>query len=294
MKRKNIIKKIKPYGYILPLGILLCAFYVVPIIMSIFFSFTKYNIMAPPTFIGFDNYAKLFADKTLITAIGNTVKFSAVVVPIQTILALVMAVWINKRSESMAAKFAKGAIFIPVLSSMVLIGMVWKSLLSGDASPINQLLSVVGLSASNLLGNSKTALPTLMFISIWKNVGYFMVIYISALMDVPKSYYEASTVDGANKWQEFKNITLPLLKPTTIMGVFLGVIWSLQVFDLVYTLTGGGPGMSTMTIVMHAFNLNFKNFNSGYAMAVANVLFLLIAIASILQKTLIKKDKSTF
>lgn len=294
MKRKNIIKKIKPYGYILPLGILLCAFYVVPIIMSIFFSFTKYNIMAPPTFIGFDNYTKLFADKTLITAIGNTVKFSAVVVPIQTILALVMAVWINKRSESMAAKFAKGAIFIPVLSSMVLIGMVWKSLLSGDASPINQLLSVVGLSASNLLGNSKTALPTLMFISIWKNVGYFMVIYISALMDVPKSYYEASTVDGANKWQEFKNITLPLLKPTTIMVVFLGVIWSLQVFDLVYTLTGGGPGMSTMTIVMHAFNLNFKNFNSGYAMAVANVLFLLIAIASILQKTLIKKDKSTF
>lgn len=292
-KMKSRLKKLKPYGYIMPLGILLCTFYVLPIIMSVFFSFTKYNIMAPPTFIGFDNYSKLLEDKTLITSIVNTMKFSIVVVPIQTILSLLLAVWINSRASSRAAKFAKSAIFIPVLSSMVLIGMLWKSLLSGDTSPINQILSIFGLSATNLLGNSKTALPTLMFISIWKNVGYFMVIYISALMDVPKSYYEASRVDGATKWQEFKSITLPLLKPTTIMVVFLGVIWSLQVFDLVYTLTGGGPGMSTMTIVMHAYNLNFKNFNSGYAMAVANVLFFIIATASIVQKTFIKKDKST-
>ncbi|WP_243686395.1 carbohydrate ABC transporter permease [Clostridioides difficile] len=109
-----------------------------------------------------------------------------------------------------------------------------------------------------------------------------------------KHCYEVAKVDGATKLQEFIKITVPLLKPTTIMVVFLGSIWSLQVFDLIYTVTGGGPGISTMSIVMHAFNLNFKNFNSGYAMTVANVLFLLIAVVSILQNKLVRRDNSDF
>lgn len=297
IKNKKTLKKylnsIFPYGYILPIGIIIVAFSVLPIIMSIFFSFTKYNIMQPPEFIGLENYKSLFTDKALMESIKNTIRFSVVTVPIQTILSLLLATWVVRGTSGRISNIVKGAFFIPVLSSMVLIGMVWKSLLNGDASPINQFLSLFGVNATNWLGSSKTALNTLMMIAVWKNVGYFMVLYIAALMDIPNSYYEAAKVDGSSIWRVLKDITVPLLKPTTIMIVFLGIIRSLQVFDLVYTLTGGGPGMSTMTVVMHAYNLNFKSFNSGYAMAVANVLFLIIAIISILQKTLLKRDKSS-
>lgn len=289
-KKSLNMKVIKPYMYIIPMGVILLSFYVIPILMSIFFSFTKYNIMTPPEFIGLDNYKRLLTDKMLMESIKNTLKFAVVVVPTQTVLALIMAVWITNKGKSKIASFAKVVLFIPVLSSMSLIGMVWKSLLNGNTSPISQIMSLIGINASNLLGDSKTAIFTLMAIAIWKNVGYFMVIYISGIMNLPKECYESSRVDGATKIQEFLKITIPLLKTTTIMIVFLGVIWSLQSFDLVYTLTGGGPGMSTMTIGMHAYNLNFKSFNSGYAMSVANILFLLIAIASILQKKLLKKN----
>lgn len=289
-----LFNKVKPYLYILPLGILLFSFYVLPIIMSTFFSFTKYNIMTSPEFIGMDNYIKLFSDKTFIISLFNTIKFAIFVVPIQTFLAIVLAVWVNSRKKTLIGKFAKAVIFIPVIASMISVGVVWKAILGGSDSLLNQLLGMFNVGPFNFLGDMKLSLYTLMAINIWKNVGYFMVIYMAALMDIPRSYYEAAKVDGANKLQQFRSITLPLLKPTTIMVVFLGSIWSLQVFDLVYALTGGGPGMSTMTLVMYAYNLNFKNFNSGYAMAVANVLFLLIAIITIIQKKFLKKDNSIY
>lgn len=297
IKKKNKLSNLrnfKAYLYILPLGILLFSFYVLPIFMSIYFSFTKYNIMTPAEFIGLDNYRKLLTDRTFIASVWNTLKFAFFVVPIQTFLAIVLAVWINSRKKTFIGKFAKAVIFIPVIASMISIGIVWKAMLSGSDSPVNQLLNIVNLGPFNFLGDVNLSLYTLMGISIWKNVGYFMVIYIAALMDIPKTYYEAARVDGASKLQQFWGITLPLLKPTTVMVVFLGSIWSLQVFDLVYSLTGGGPGVSTMTMVMHAYNLNFKNFNSGYAMAVANVLLLIIVLITIVQKKLLKKDNSIY
>ncbi len=292
--KRKILKKFTAYGYILPIAILLVSFYVLPIIMSIYFSFTKYNIMAPAKFVGFKNYLNLANDKMFMESLKNTIIYTAVVVPLQTIIALLMATWLTKREKSKLNEFVKGVMFVPVISSMILIGIVWRIFLNGEASPLNMIFSSLGFNAPNWIGDTKLALPTMMGISIWKNVGYFMVIYISGIMDIPKSYYEAARVDGASKLHEFFHITIPLLKPTTVMVVFLGCIWSLQTFDLVYTLTGGGPGMSTMTMVLHIYNLVFKQFRVGYAMAVANVLFLLIAIISILQSKLLKKDKSIY
>lgn len=291
---RKFLKKLGPYGYLLPLGILLTSFYVIPIIMSFIFSFTKYNIMTPAKYIGLKNYSHIFKDKMFVAALKNTVYFTIVVVPVQTILSLVMAVWLTSREKSKFIEFVKGVMFIPVISSMILISIVWRILLNGDASPLNSIFTMLGFNAPNWLGSSKLALPTMMMISVWKNVGYFMIIYIAGLMDIPQSYYEAAEVDGASKWQVFKKITVPLLKPTTIMVTFIGCIWSLQTFDIVYTLTGGGPGLASMTIVLHVYNLAFKQFNAGYAMAVANVLFLVIAIISILQKKFLQRDKSTY
>jgi multiple sugar transport system permease protein len=173
---------------------------------------------------------------------------------------------------------------------MILISIVWRILLNGDASPLNILIGYLGLSP-DWLGNTDLVLFTLMGISIWKNIGYFMVLYIAGVMAIPKVYYEAAQVDGANSIQQFFKITIPQLRRTSVLVVFLGIIWSFQIFDLVYTLTGGGPGNASVTIVYHIFNLNFKQFNTGYAMAIANILFLINALLVIAQKKFIKTDE---
>ncbi|WP_142413990.1 carbohydrate ABC transporter permease [Hathewaya massiliensis] len=292
MEKKHRFKSLGAYGYILPLAIILVSFYVIPIIMSLFFSFTKYNIMAPAEFSGLSNYKALFKNKMFLDSLKNTAIYTFGVVPVQTILSMLMAVWLTRRGGKLA-NIIRGLMFIPVISSMVLISIIWRLLLTGG-SPIASLFNLFNLTMPDFLGNPKFALPTLMVIAVWKNVGYFMVIYIAAIMDIPKSYYEAARVDGASKWREFWDITVPMLRPNTIMVVFLGFIWSFQSFDIVYTLTGGGPGTATMTLVLHIYNLAFKQFNAGEAMAVANVLFFIIAIASIAQKKFLRKDQSIY
>jgi len=288
-KRKWRIWEMTSYAYILPLLVILIGFYVIPIVMSFALSFTKYNIMQPPTYIGAKNYMKLFTDETFIKSIQNTFLFMICVVPIQTIGALLMAVWLTAWKRSWLARFVQSVMFIPVISSMILIGIVWRILLNGDTSPLNMVVDWLGF-APDWLGDSDIALFTLMGISIWKNIGYFMVLYIAGLMEIPAVYHEAAKVDGANIFQEFFAITIPCLRKTTVLVVFLGIIWSFQIFDLVYTLTGGGPGNATMTMVVHIFNLNFKQFNTGYAMTVANVLFLINATFVIVQKRFLKSD----
>lgn len=289
IKIKNPFMKLSGYGYILPLCILLISFYVIPILMSFVLSFTKYNIMKAPTYAGLKNYLKLFRDKTFIESMKNTFIFMIGVVPLQTIGAMIMANWLNSIKSSFLGKFVKGAMFVPVISSMILTSIIWRILLNGESSPLNLFVGLFGLSP-DWLGDTHLSLYTLMGICIWKNIGYFMILYIAGLMDIPKVYYEAAQIDGANKIQEFFKITIPQLRKTTVIVVFLGIIWSFQIFDLVYSLTGGGPGNSTMTMVVHIYNVNFKQFNTGYAMAIANVLFLINALLAIAQKKFLKVD----
>lgn len=292
-KPKPSWKTFSPYAYILPIGLTLLCFTIIPVIMSIALSFSKYDILTPPVFNGLNNYRKLLGDKTLRAAVGNTLAYAAIVVPIQTILSMMLAYLVVKQGSSPVARFAKAAFFIPFLTASSIIGIVWKALLTSDLPVVDGFFAIFGLKASFLLGSSKTALITLAGIAIWKDLGYYMVIYIAGLMDISKSYYEAAAVDGAGPWVEFSRITVPLIKPTTILIVFLGITNSFKVFDLLYNLTGGGPGMSTTTIVMHAYNLNFKSNNSGYAMAVSNVLLLIVAVLSIAQKKFLSKDASS-
>lgn len=288
IKIKELINKFYPYILISPLFCVLTLFYIVPIIMTFILSFTDYNIMTSPVFNGFSNYKNLLKDKIFIKSIVNTFYFMIIVVPVQTTLSFIMAYWLTSWKDKLIAKITKLIIFIPVITSMVLVSILWRILLNGETSPINLVTSIFGKTSANWLGSSKTALPTLMVIFIWKNIGYFMILYIAGLMNIPKSLYEAAKVDGANELKRVLHITIPLLKRTNVMVIFLGTLWSFQVFDLVYNLTGGGPGTSTMTMVVHIYNLSFKQFNTGYAMAVANILLFIVAVLSIIQKKLLK------
>lgn len=295
-KRMFCIKRLagrgRPYGFIGPLSLILFTFYVVPILLSLYFSFTDYNIIKDPSFIGLSNYRSLLEDKVFKTSLKNTFIFTLGVVPAQTLLSLIMATWLVSRGKSRLTEFVKGAMFIPVISSMVLVSIVWRILLNGEGSPLNMILELLNITQPNWLGDSSIVLFVLMGITVWKNTGYFMVLYIAGLMEIPQNYMEAARVDGAGRLRVFYHITLPLLAPTTIMVAFLGIVWSLQTFDLIYTLTGGGPGNASMTLVLHIYNNAFKNFNAGYAMTMANILLFFSAVAAILQRGLLKRERS--
>jgi multiple sugar transport system permease protein len=269
--------------YILPSFVLICFFSLIPILMNVYFSFTKYNVIQPPQWTGLSNFSRLIRDVYIGASLRNTVVYTLITVPVQTVLSLVLAAIIAEGFRKKYGEFLKGALFIPVISSGILVGTLWLLLL-GTRGPVNIIIRFFGLPAVNWLGNTSTALPSVAATAVWKNVGYFLVIYYAGIMDIPISLYEAARVDGASGMQRFFYITLPSLRNITYLIVTLGTIWSFQVFDLVYTMTGGGPGMSTVTMVLTTYRVAFKEYNMGYASTIALLLLALVLIVSILQK----------
>ena len=292
MKKKKGLSVLAPYLYIAPISLILLTFVAGSLIIAICFSFTKYNIITPTQFNGLYNYQKLFRDTKLHLSIINTLKIAAICVPLQILCSTLFAVLIGSRQKTLLGKLAKAALFIPVLSSSAVVGTVWKAILNGGNPVIKGIFGIFGINPTMLLGSSKTAIVTVALLMVWKGMGYYMIIALSSLMSISGSYYEAARVDGANAWDLLTKITLPLMKPTIIMNTFLATISSMQVFDMIYTMTGGGPSMSTTTLVMYAYQLTFKNAKSGYAMAVSNVLMLIILIIVLFQQRFIRRDAS--
>ncbi len=280
------------YGYIAPISIILIVFVGISLILSVVLSFSKYNILLPPEFNGIENYHRLLTDQKFLTALTNTLKLLVYIVPLQTVLALVVSAMITSRRHTFLGKLANIVIFIPVLSSNAVVGTIWKAILNGHVEAVENLFSFFGINCSMLLGDADSALLTVAMVSVWKSLGYYSVLYISALISIPDNYYEAAKVDGAGRLARFFYITLPMLKPTTILVVFLGVTSSLQCFDIIYNLTGGGPAMGTTTLVFYAYDLCYKSARAGYAMTVSNMLFLLILITVIAQRRFMRRDVS--
>lgn len=276
------------YLFILPSFILILIFSIIPIFMTFYLSFTEYNVIQSPVFIGLRNYMQMIKDPFVSASLINTIIYTAIVVPVQTILAMIIAATIADMFRNSLGDFFKGSLFVPVLSSGILVGTIWSTIYATDGGLINNILGLINIPKVNWLGQTSTALLCICIVSIWKNVGYFMVIYYAGIMSIPKSLYEAAEVDGASKTERFIYITLPSLSPVTYLIVTLGVIWSFQVFDIVYVMTGGGPGMSTNTLVLTIYNSGFKNYNMGYASAIAFLLFFIVIIVTLLQKKLIK------
>ena len=200
---------------------------------------------------------------------------------------LVLAAVIAELFHNKFGNFVKSSLFVPVIASAILVGTLWFTLLS-PRGVVNSIIHAFGLPSVNWLGGKLTSMLSVCIVSVWKNVGYFLVIYFAGIMDIPRSLYEAAEVDGANAFQRFFKITLPGLSSVTFLVVTLGTIWSFQVFDLVYTMTGGGPGTSTVTLVLTTYNAAFKEYNMGYASAVAMLMFVFVLAVSGLQKLLLK------
>ena len=277
--------------YILPSFVLIFAFSLLPLAMNVYFSFTKYNVMQPPQWIGLANYVRLFNDQFVRASLINSGLYCAIIVPITTALSLTIAALITEKFRGRYGRFVRSSLFVPVIASSVLVGTLWALLLTPQG-PINMLLGYVGVPRIGWLGGRVTAMLSVCMAMIWKNTGYFLVIYYAGIMDIPVSLYEAAEVDGASAVQRFFRITVPCLKNTTYLVITLGTIWTFQIFDLVYMMTGGGPGTSTMSMVLTIYNAAFKERSMGYASAIAMLMLVFILLISLVQKLLMRGGKT--
>ncbi len=280
-------ESLQGFAYIAPSLILILTFSVIPILMSLYFSFTDYNVLQAPQWAGVKNYVRMLRDPYVRASLKNTFFFTLVTVPIQTVLSLILAAWIAEFFHNHFGNFIKSSLFVPVIASAILVGTLWFTLLS-PRGVINTILNFFHIPSVNWLGGKMTSMLSVCIVSIWKNVGYFLVIYFAGIMNIPHSLYEAAEVDGASPIQRFFHITLPGLSNVTYLVVTLGTIWSFQVFDLVYTMTGGGPGTSTVTLVLTIYNAAFKERSMGYASAIAMLMFVFVMLISGVQKLFLK------
>lgn len=277
--------------FVLPSFAILLVVMIIPIAMSMYFSMTRYSVLGSPTWTGAENYAKLLDDDLFVASLRNTVVYTLISVPLQTIIALLLADLLAKRFRNRFGAFARSALFIPVMSSMVVVAVVWRTILGTNDGAVNLFLQAIGLERVNFLGDPTLALWVVGLVTVWKNIGYFLVIYYAGIMEVPGELYEASALDGAGRTAQLWHVTVPALRPVTLLVVILGTIWSFQVFDLVYVMTGGGPGGATTTIVMMIFQAGFQNFQMGYASAMAMILFALILVIAIVQRRVLKSNE---
>ena len=292
LKKRQKREALQGILYVLPSFILIIGFCVIPIFMSGYFSFTSYNIMTPPKFVGLENYMKVFQDSYVADAAKNTLLYVAMTVPIQTILALVFAAFLAYKMQTKTGGLLRSLMFIPVIASAVTAGTIWRIILNTDGGLLNSILNFLHIDSVNWLGSTKTALISICIVAIWKNVGYFLVIYYAGIMGISRDLYEAAKVDGATSIQQFFKITMPMLKPITYLVVTLGIIWSFQVFDLSYLMTVGGPGRSTVTLVMGIYNAAFKQYKMGYACAMAMLLLAIILVINLIENLFFKEKEA--
>ncbi len=273
------------WGYLLigPMMLGFAIFFLFALLVSLGLSFTDWNVLASPNWVGLDNYARLLSDSAFQQALRNTVALSVPHVVLRIGFSLALAIALNSQIRFRA--FYRTIFFIPVLTMPVATGTVWKWLYDPSYGPINYALGQLGLPRPTWLSNPNTALMAVVIVLLWSGVGYDMIIFLAGLQNIPRDYYEAAQLDGASRWRQFRDITLPLLTPTTFFLVVVAVIHSLQVFDLVYIMTEVEHTTTNQfpTIVYYIYDEAFRNFRMGYATTVAWVLLVLILLFTLLQ-----------
>ena len=269
------------YIFLLPNVVLFAAFTIYPIFASFYYSLNKWDLHSPMEFVGLSNYRALFADPIFRKVLFNTFYYTAGVIPFQTALALLIAVGLNQKLRFMTVY--RAVYFVPVVTSAIAVSLVWQWMYQPQYGVINSMLGFVGIEGPNWLFSRTWAMPAVIIMSIWKNVGYSVVLYLAALQGVPESLHESAMIDGANAWQRFRKITIPMISPTTFFIIVLSVIGSFQSFDQVYILTQGGPSRATSVIAHYLYQNGFQFFAMGYAAAIAYVLFALLLIMTIIQ-----------
>ena len=291
--KKNINKKFvwTPYLFLLPAIAFLALTSFLPIFQAIYLSFTNYDFIGNPSFIGWQNYGNLWGDRTFWKVMSNTLIYLIFVVPSLVILSLTLAILVNQKLRSI--KFFRAVYYFPVIVSVVVAGLAWKWVYAENGI-LNYFLSMISGQTVKIpwLTSPHTAIFAIMAVVIWRGIGYYMVIYLAGLQAIPADLYEAAAIDGSDGWRKHWDITIPLMQPYIILVSIISSISAMKIFEEVYIMSQGGPANSTKTVVYYLYDKGFTSLEMGYASAVGVFLFLIIFVISILTFKFINPAKT--
>lgn len=281
--KKKIRTNLIGYSFVIPNFIGYAIFIFLPVCFSFVLSVMKWDGSdAPMEFVGLDNFAKLIHDSTFIISLKNTVWYAVFTVPLTLVAALAIAILLNSKIRGIVAY--RTAFFFPYVASLVAVGAVWNMLFQPEFGPVNEMLRFFGVeNPPKWCASTDWAMWVIIIVSVWKYMGYYMVVYLAALQGISQDLYEAASIDGATGWKKIRYITIPMLTPTTFFVVIMLTIQCFKVFDLIYVMTGGGPGRSTNVLVNHIYNAAFIDYKFGYASASAMVLFVIVLVITLIQ-----------
>lgn len=282
------------WAFLAPALLLITVFFFLPVLAALLLSFTDFDIYALGDldrlrFVGFANYVNLLQSPLFWTALGNTFYFVAIGGPLSVAVSLGAALLVNSRLTRFPG-FFRAAFFLPVITTLVAVAVVWRYLYHPRYGLLNYGLSLLGIQPVDWLGDPAWAMPAIILMAVWKNFGFNMIIFIAGLQNIPPTLYEAAQIDGASAWRQFRHITLPLLGPTFLFVALMTMIGYFQVFAEPYVMTQGGPANRTLSVVLLMYEEGFRWWNMGYASAAAFVLFALILAATLLQLKLRRKN----
>jgi multiple sugar transport system permease protein len=279
------------WSFILPNFIGFAVLTLVPVIALFYIAFTDWNAFGKADWVGFANFTRMAGDKSFMVALSNTVYYTVFHIPLTLGLSLGLALLLNRKLRGVA--FFRTAAFFPYVTSIVAIAVVWNMLFSPEEGPINQFLMMLGV--SNPPGWTTSAdwsMPAVILVGTWREMGYYMLLFLAGLQTIPPQLYEAARVDGANAWQRFRNITVPCLRPTTFFITVMLTIGSFKVFDLILVMTDGGPGQSTLVLSQYIYTKGFEENQLGYASSVSIVLFLICISITVVQFLVNKRSEA--
>ncbi len=267
------------YLFLLPDVLGLLIFVGGPMLLSLSLGFFDVTGFGGYTYVGLNNYQRMFNDPLFLGSLRTTATYVVLLVPGVYISGLGLALLVNQRLP--LTPIFRGMLFLPHVISLVVIGLVWQFMLVDRVGVVNQMLSAIGLSGQSWLGDPALALPTVLVVTIWFFMGYYMIIFLAGLQEIPREYYEAARIDGASGWRTFQDITLPLLRPTSFFVILVSTVAAVagaQGFDLVYVMTGGGPANSTSLVIFYIYQQAFAYGNFGYAAAMASFLVVVLVL----------------
>jgi ABC-type sugar transport system permease subunit len=287
-------KDLTGWAFAAPFVILFGIFLALPILASFVLSFTSFGLrdLQNPigaSFVGTDNYAKLLGDAKFWKALGNTVYFVVVGVPLTLGIGLLIASALSRGITRFRTAFRVGY-YLPVITSIVAIAVIWRFLLNPDIGLINVLLRSIGINGPDWLASQTLAMPSIIAMAVWRNLGFAMVVFIAGLQAIPVMLYEAASIDGAGRWAAFRYVTLPMLRPTILFMLVITTIGYLQLFEEPFVMTAGGPLDATLSVTMYMYQQGFTFFHQGYASAIAYVLFVIVAVIAFLQFRFLRED----
>lgn len=277
-----------PYLILSPYLVHLLLFVLFPVVFSVVLTFHKWNIIAPMEYVGLDNFRRLFQDRLFWKAVLNTLQFLLVHIPLQVVLALALAYFLNEKI--ILRSFFRASFFLPVVISGVVVTILWQQLYGLETGLLNRALTAVGLNRVEWLSNPFIAMISIAIMATWKNVGLYVILFLVGLQTVPRSYYEAAEVEGASAWQQFRYITLPAINPTIFMVLILSTIGGFSLFIEPYIMTDGGPLNSTLSAMLYIYKQAFGYYQMGYSATLGLFFAMLIMAVVAIQKMTIEKE----